>query len=229
MIVIPIILSKCHWKDYEFAKLLALPKDGRPLFNSSGATKATLLNDVMEGIRLAVLGFWTGTSDKYGAVVMAGMDLSHARSATLAKSLVLRPTKDKHVPVLIKGLVIDHQAKDAGLRFQIDTGTISNVKGEWHTESQTVVDFFYDTLATHEENLWVNLAPHESNRMLPPVLSGTTLGRAMLEVDLTLKKFPLRFYTLIWNQENIIGASCVIGQCAVLGQTVCRSAFGNAF
>jgi hypothetical protein len=60
--VIPIILAECNWKRQSFSRLLALPRDGRPLTDAAGALNARLLDDVVEGLRLAVLGLWRYSS-----------------------------------------------------------------------------------------------------------------------------------------------------------------------
>ena len=50
--VIPIILQSCEWRDASFAKLNALPKDGRPVMLWSNRQNA--FTDIARGIREAV-------------------------------------------------------------------------------------------------------------------------------------------------------------------------------
>jgi hypothetical protein len=50
--VIPIILKPCDWKQAPFARLLALPRDGKPI--SSWGSRDEALYDVATGIRKVV-------------------------------------------------------------------------------------------------------------------------------------------------------------------------------
>jgi TIR domain len=52
--VIPVILRPVDWKDAPFAKLLALPKDGKPV--TKWANRDSALLDITEGIRSAING-----------------------------------------------------------------------------------------------------------------------------------------------------------------------------
>jgi hypothetical protein len=52
--VIPVILRPVDWKDAPFAKLLALPKDGKPV--TKWANRDSALLDVTEGIKSAING-----------------------------------------------------------------------------------------------------------------------------------------------------------------------------
>lgn len=50
--VVPIILRACDWQDSPFAKLQALPKDGRPI--TSWPNRAQAFTDVAKGLRQLV-------------------------------------------------------------------------------------------------------------------------------------------------------------------------------
>jgi hypothetical protein len=48
--------------------------------------------------------------------------------------------------------------------------------------------YFFDALATPDDDWWVNLGPGEYRRVLPDSLRRTGLGLALLDADLTLKR-----------------------------------------
>jgi hypothetical protein len=51
-----------------------------------------------------------------------------------------------------------------------------------------LVNYFLTGLAACDDDLWVNLAPDERNRMLPAYLGGTALGRVFIDTDYQLKR-----------------------------------------
>ena len=60
--VIPVILRPCDWKNTPWGKLQALPKAGRPITKWGRRDEAYL--DIIEGIRLAVSGFFPSITQK---------------------------------------------------------------------------------------------------------------------------------------------------------------------
>lgn len=185
--VIPVILAECNWKKAPFAHLLAVPKDGKPL-SERGIPDAGLIKDVVEQIRLALLGLWTYSEDKtVGATMESQSEVCAHPEADITETCVeiIEATQD-YIPPLIKGVMI---RKSGALDFIIDSGR-SGVQQDFllsHTER--LKDYFREALCIREDDIWVNLSAYESNRMLPPVLSGTAIGRQMLEFDVQLKTF----------------------------------------
>ena len=51
-----------------------------------------------------------------------------------------------------------------------------------------LIDHFLTGLIAKNDDIWVNLAPDERNRMLPEYLSGTNLGHVMIETDYMMKR-----------------------------------------
>jgi hypothetical protein len=51
-IVIPVILRRCNWREYEFAELQALPSEGKPV--EEWPIKAAAIYDIDNGIRRAI-------------------------------------------------------------------------------------------------------------------------------------------------------------------------------
>lgn len=92
-----------------------------------------------------------------------------------------------YAPVLLKGIEL---FADEPLRFDfiIDTGD-TNLAGEaLESESSKLVKYFLAALAISEDDLWVNLSPYEKDRIIPPALEQTELGRDMLAQDYLLKQ-----------------------------------------
>ena len=82
-------------------------------------------------------------------------------------------------------------------------------------ETTRLVKYFLTALTVPEKELWVNLSPNEQDRIIPPSLGETIMGRDMLEQDQALKQevslalapghpvgdlFWKRFYTLASEQ-----------------------------
>ena len=55
-------------------------------------------------------------------------------------------------------------------------------------EARRLINYFLAALTIPEDDIWVNLSPHEKNRIIPDVLAQTELGRDMLAQDFTLKQ-----------------------------------------
>jgi hypothetical protein len=82
-----------------------------------------------------------------------------------------------------KGLIIVPEGNWT-LMLKRNSTTDSEVK----LELARINDMFMTVLAVVGEDLWVNLAPEEHARLLPESLTGTRLGRVLLEMDLRLKR-----------------------------------------
>jgi hypothetical protein len=189
MFVIPIILADCNWKKEEFAELLVLPTDGHPLANRAGKIEFRLLQNVIEGIRLALDGHWHQIipGDLHGATMGATSRISQQTDVIPPLEPVLEPTTARE-PVLMKGCKVSLN-KPGLFRFLINPGD-SGLSGEaFQRERSRLLEYFYTSAAIKAENIWVNLSPYETNRMLPAVLSGTQHGRDLLAFDCLLKRF----------------------------------------
>jgi hypothetical protein len=55
-------------------------------------------------------------------------------------------------------------------------------------EILTAIHYFFEILSVPTDDLWVNLGPAESERVMPPSLRELEIGRVLLESDLVLKK-----------------------------------------
>ncbi len=55
-------------------------------------------------------------------------------------------------------------------------------------EAQTLVNYFFAGLTIPEDDLWVNLSPYESDRIIPDSTATTQLGEGLLQEDYILKQ-----------------------------------------
>jgi hypothetical protein len=189
--VIPIVLSQCNWKRGRLAKLLALPDQGQPLLDAFGGLNAHHLENVIEGLRLALLGLWqhSNSASVDGATIRSVSAVGAPRFPFVGSAVgrLMAPTS-AYEPVNIKGVKVRYYDLE-DTNFIVDVGQ-NRLSGEpLRSEGQKVIDFFGESFSTDVTNVWVNFSPCESNRMLPDALAGTELGKALLEIDYRLKLF----------------------------------------
>jgi len=96
---------------------------------------------------------------------------------------VLEPSPAYSSPVL-SGLKIDPQ-NPFQLEFIIDPGDQNEVDEQ---DVSALVKYFLAGLTIPEEELWVNLSPYESDRIIPQNVSYTDLGKDLLSQDYLLKQ-----------------------------------------
>lgn len=146
-------------------------------------------NDLSELIGRTVLKL----VELFGAGIQAGVKtvgdgLIEPPEKMPEPELMLFPT-EAFKSAIIRGIEIPKENPLEGLNFIVDRGD-NKLRGEpLNAETIKMVDYFMTTIAALKENLWVNLAPGESRRMLPETLSGTQMGRVMLDQDYHLKRF----------------------------------------
>jgi TIR domain/Tetratricopeptide repeat len=185
-------------------RLREISKDGtlRPRAIGEGSVVA-LLESTKEGLRRVKRWFAEGESVELAGypvkriVELFGAGL-HASvySATGLQSNEQVPDPDPDLllfpsnpffPPLVASIVLRKNCPSK-IDFIITRGE-DNLQGEaFEEESKKLSSYFYTALAAPDDDIFVNLAPDESNRMLGPYLEGTALGRAMLEEDYRLKR-----------------------------------------
>ncbi|MBF0385888.1 MAG: hypothetical protein HQL27_08465 [Candidatus Omnitrophica bacterium] len=91
------------------------------------------------------------------------------------------------LPVMLKGMTL---YPDNPLRFDfiVDGGNTGFTPSEIKQESGRLVKYFLAAMTVPQNDLWVNLSPYESNRIIPEALGKTELGRDMLAQDYILKQ-----------------------------------------
>jgi len=91
------------------------------------------------------------------------------------------------VPVLLKGMTI-HPEYPFRFDFIVDSGNTDFSQEQIKEESGRLVKYFLASITIPKDDLWVNLSPYESERIIPEELGKTDLGRDMLAQDYLLKQ-----------------------------------------
>jgi hypothetical protein len=96
---------------------------------------------------------------------------------------ILKPSASYSFPVL-KGLEID-PSDPLKLTFIVDTANQGNIDQE---EAYRLINYFLAGLTIPQDDLWVNLSPYESDRIVTQDLAATDLGKDLLGQDYILKQ-----------------------------------------
>lgn len=70
----------------------------------------------------------------------------------------------------------------------INQGKPASVKSTLSNEQKKFMSYLKTAIQVPDTKQWVNLSPYEPNRILPSELEGTSLGLALMEADLRLKR-----------------------------------------
>lgn len=117
------------------------------------------------------------------------VDVLHVGIAEAAVSVVPMPTEmvsvssHESLPML-KGLRFD-PANPLNIEFVIDKAGNKKVSQE---EASMLIRYFLTSLSVPGEDLWVNLSPYESNRVIDAELEATELGQELIAQDYLLKQ-----------------------------------------
>ncbi|MFA5088076.1 MAG: HEAT repeat domain-containing protein [Candidatus Omnitrophota bacterium] len=91
------------------------------------------------------------------------------------------------MPVLLEGMTI-HPDNPLAFDFIIAEGNAQFSKDKLKAETEKLVKYFLASMTIPKDDLWVNLSPHEKDRIIPEALGKTELGRDMLAQDYILKQ-----------------------------------------
>ncbi|MBF0569980.1 MAG: hypothetical protein HQL18_04325, partial [Candidatus Omnitrophica bacterium] len=120
-------------------------------------------------------------------------------------------------PCLLRGIKLD--PKDPlHLNFIVDRGDSSLDEPSFQEESQRLVKYFLASLTTPEKDLWVNLSPYESDRIVQDDFGRTAMGRDLLAQDYILKQIAAsliypdgdlgkKFWAEVYKRARIIFSS----------------------
>ena len=112
---------------------------------------------------------------------------AQAQQPFLPEPGVLVSTSPEHLPARLKGIIID-PTTPFNFDFIMDMGH-EDLQGEaLSLESSKLLRYFLAALTMPEEDLWVNLSPHEADRVIPATLAVTELGHDLLAQDYLLKQ-----------------------------------------
>ena len=129
-------------------------------------------------------------------------NLIHAQTVSVLNLPVpgtMVTASEKFVPPLVKGITL-HPENPLAFDFIIDPGNAELSRAELKAESEKLIKYFLASLTIPEEDLWVNLSPYENNRIVPPKLSETEMGRDLLAQDYILKQLSA---SLIYPEKDL--------------------------
>jgi hypothetical protein len=93
------------------------------------------------------------------------------------------------LPPALKAIHIDPQSP-LEIDFIIDSADQSKVNQK---EVNKLVQYFLASMTTPEQDIWVNLSPYESKRIIAPQFGETSAGRELLAQDQMLKQLAASF------------------------------------
>lgn len=94
----------------------------------------------------------------------------------------------KFEPAILKGLSL-HAENPLGFGFIVDKGEVLASDQTFKQEADKLIKYFLSALTIPEDKSWVNLSPHEADRIIPDLLAQTQMGKQMLEQDYLLTAF----------------------------------------
>jgi len=110
------------------------------------------------------------------------------------------PLSAAHLPCIMQGVTVYYD-NPFQFDFIIDTGNDDlKSKDQIKNESRKLIKYFLASLTIPEEDLWVNLSPHEENNIIADSFSKTEMGRDMLAQDYILKQLSS---SLIYPEEQL--------------------------
>lgn len=115
-------------------------------------------------------------------------------SSSYAQGIVFMPApgtmvqvSSSYAPAILKGIKV-YPAEPLRLNFLIDTGNSGLQDSSLELESSKLIRYFLASLTVPENDLWVNLSPYESDRIIPESFGLTEMGRDLLSEDYILKQ-----------------------------------------
>ncbi len=102
-------------------------------------------------------------------------------------------------PAILRGIRV---YPDNALKFDfiVDSGDTGLKGPELKDVSERLIKYFLTALTIPEDNLWVNLSPHEQDRIIPNSLAVTDMGIDMLSQDYLLKQITA---SLIYPEDEL--------------------------
>lgn len=136
----------------------------------------------------------------FSSTTVLPYSLAQAQSLTyLPKPGVMVPVSAGFVPPMIKGLKV-YPDNPFRFDFLIDPGDAQKEEAELREEFTKLIKYFMATLAIPDNDLWVNLAPGEKDRVIMESFGVTEMGRDLLLQDYLLKQIAS---SLTHPQEEI--------------------------
>ena len=102
-------------------------------------------------------------------------------------------------PLILKAVKINPE-NPFQFEFIVDQGNSTFQDEELKIESQKLIRYFLASLATPENDMWVNLSPAEKDRIIPNSFGVTEMGRDLLAQDYLLKQITA---TLMYPEGEV--------------------------
>jgi hypothetical protein len=158
-------------------------ESSREALNGVRESRASGRLDRLDGRRVLDL------HELYGAGIHASVELSgpsHWRPGKLPDPALMLLPSDPFDPVRLNGLVFDDDRFRPQFLFHV--GDTNRQAKSYAGEHAKCIEYFLASVAIPDSDQYVNLAPDESLRMLSPSMSGTRMGRDLLDQDYKLKR-----------------------------------------
>jgi len=118
---------------------------------------------------------------------------------TLPAPGMMVPASPGFAPLVIKAVTINPN-NPLQFDFIMDTGD-SGLKGQkLEDESTRLIKYFLAAITVPEDDLWVNLSPHEKDRIIPETFGQTEMGRDLLAQDYILKQMTA---SLMYPEDDL--------------------------
>ncbi len=158
--------------------------------------KSKKLNSFFRATALCVLISFTQTS-----VAPMGLTSVYAQQSLLGlpapgASVPLTPSFE---PITLIGLKV-YPENPFQVDFVVDSGDSALSDDNFESESEKLIKYFLSALTIPEKDLWVNLSPHEENRIISSNFGQTEMGRDLLAQDYILKQITA---SLIYPENDL--------------------------
>jgi len=139
--------------------------------------------------------------------------LSYSFAQTTSLNQKLQTLAVKYEPINLVGIKTNPD-DPFKLEFLINQGTQKHNENSLKEESLKLARYFMAGLATPSHDLWVNLQPGQSNRIIPNRFATTEMGEDMLAQDYTLKRLAASLTDprsetgkKYWDKINSVGTN----------------------
>ena len=128
-----------------------------------------------------------------------GLTTAQAQDFSLPAPGVMVNLSSEFTPAILKGIVI-HPENAFKFDFIIDKGDREFSDSQKKEEYTKLIKYFMASLATPDEDQWVNLSPYEKDRIIKDDFGKTAMGRDLLAQDYLLKQITA---SLIYPQDKL--------------------------
>jgi len=125
--------------------------------------------------------------------------LAHAQEIFLPAPGMMVHLSPEFTPAFLKGIAI-HPENAFKFDFIIDKGDQNFTDSQKKEEYTKLIKYFLASLATPDEDQWVNLSPYEKDRIIKDDFAKTEMGRDLLAQDYLLKQITA---SLIYPQDKL--------------------------